>query len=195
MEKKKFSPLAITGIVIGVVALIVAIYSISTYNSLQKQNQAVEAQWSQVENVMQRRADLVPNLVSAVKGSMKHEDKIFGTIAKARENYNKANTTTAKAKADDQLNSSVGTLVSVIQESYPQLASNANVQTLMTQLEGSENRISVERKRYIDGVRDYNQSVVTFPKNLFASMMGLGQKPTFKADPGASEVPKVDLGD
>ncbi|KRN25887.1 LemA family protein [Lacticaseibacillus camelliae] len=195
MQKKKLSPLAITWIVIAAVAVIVGIYSISTYNSLQKQNQAVEAQWSQVENVMQRRADLVPNLVSAVKGSMKHEDKIFGTIAKARENYNKADTTTAKAKADDQLNSSVGTLVSVIQEQYPTLASNENVQTLMTQLEGSENRISVERKRYIEDVRDYNQSVVTFPKNLFASMMGLGQKPTFKANPGADQVPKVNLGD
>ena len=195
MQKKKLSPLAITWIVIAAVAVIVGIYSISTYNSLQKQNQEVEAQWSQVENVMQRRADLVPNLVSSVQGSMKHEDKIFGTIAKARENYNKANTTTAKAKADDQLNSSVGTLVSVIQEQYPTLASNQNVQTLMTQLEGSGNRISVERKRYIEDVRDYNQSVVTFPKNLFASMMGLGQKPTFKANPGADEVPKVNLGD
>ncbi|WP_125702604.1 LemA family protein [Lacticaseibacillus daqingensis] len=193
--KKKLSPVAITGIVIGVVALFVAIFSISTYNGLAKQNQAVEAQWSQVENVMQRRADLVPNLVSAVKGSMNHETKVFTDIAKARANYNNASSTKAKASADADLNQSVGTLLNVISEDYPDLKSNSDVQTLMTQLEGSENRISVERKRYIDAVRDYNASVVTFPKNLFANMMGLGQKATFKADPSAYKVPKVDLGD
>lgn len=193
MDKKKLSPVAITGIVIGIVAVIIGIYSISTYNSLQRENQALEAQWSQVENVMQRRADLVPNLVNAVKGSMKHEEKIFTAIAQARENYNNATSTTKKAQADAQINTSVGTLLSAINEDYPDLKSNSNVQTLMTQLEGSENRISVERKRYIEDVRDYNQAVVTFPKNLFANMMGLGQKATFKADPGAEKVPTVNL--
>ncbi len=139
------------------------------------------------------RADLIPNLVSAVKGSMNHETEIFDNIAKARSNYNNATTTKAKATADSQLQAQTANLISVIKESYPKLSSQANVQTLMTQLEGSENRISTERQRYIEDVKAYNQSVVTFPKNIFANMMGLGQKATFKADPSASEVPKVDL--
>jgi LemA protein len=193
MQSKRLSPVAITGLIIAAVAVIFGIYGVSTYNSLAKQNQEVTAQWSQVENVMQRRADLIPNLVSAVKGSMNHETEIFDNIAKARSNYNNATTTKAKATADSQLQAQTANLISVIKESYPKLSSQANVQTLMTQLEGSENRISTERQRYIEDVKAYNQSVVTFPKNIFANMMGLGQKATFKADPSASEVPKVDL--
>ncbi|KRL44980.1 LemA family protein [Lacticaseibacillus manihotivorans] len=193
MQSKRLSPVAITGLIIAAAAVIFGIYGVSTYNSLAKQNQEVTAQWSQVENVMQRRADLIPNLVSAVKGSMNHETEIFDNIAKARSNYNNATTTKAKATADSQLQAQTANLISVIKESYPKLSSQANVQTLMTQLEGSENRISTERQRYIEDVKAYNQSVVTFPKNIFANMMGLGQKATFKADPSASEVPKVDL--
>ncbi|WP_407895568.1 LemA family protein [Lacticaseibacillus sp. N501-2] len=193
MQSKRLSPVAITGLIIAAVAVIFGIYGVSTYNSLAKQNQEVTAQWSQVENVMQRRADLIPNLVNAVKGSMNHETEIFDNIAKARSNYNNATTTKAKATADSQLQAQTANLISVIKESYPKLSSQANVQTLMTQLEGSENRISTERQRYIEDVKAYNQSVVTFPKNIFANMMGLGQKATFKADPSASEVPKVDL--
>ncbi len=193
MQSKRLSPVAITGLIIAAVAVIFGIYGVSTYNSLAKQNQEVTAQWSQVENVMQRRADLIPNLVSAVKGSMNHETEIFDNIAKARSNYNNATTTKAKATADSQLQAQTANLISVIKESYPKLSSQENVQTLMTQLEGSENRISTERQRYIEDVKAYNQSVVTFPKNIFANMMGLGQKATFKADPSANEVPKVDL--
>lgn len=193
MQSKRLSPVAITGLIIAAVAVIFGIYGVSTYNSLAKQNQEVTAQWSQVENVMQRRADLIPNLVSAVKGSMNHETQIFDNIAKARSNYNNATTTKAKATADSQLQAQTANLISVIKESYPKLSSQENVQTLMTQLEGSENRISTERQRYIQDVKAYNQSVVTFPKKIFANMMGLGQKATFKADPSANEVPKVDL--
>ena len=156
MKTKRLSPVAVTSIVLGVIVAICLIFGIGTYNSLAKQNQAVEAQWSQVENVMQRRADLVPNLVNAVKGQMGQEQKVFGDIAEARKSYANADSTTSKAKADDQLNKSVGTLINVIKENYPNLQSSNQVNTLMTQLEGSENRISVERKRYIDQVRDYN---------------------------------------
>ncbi|KRO18894.1 LemA family protein [Lacticaseibacillus saniviri] len=191
--QKKMSPLAITGIVIGVVVVILGIFGVSTYNSLAKENQNVVAQQSQVENVMQRRADLIPNLVNAVKGSMKQEQTVFGDIAKARQNYNNATSTADKADADAKLGQSVGTLISVINEKYPDLKSNNQVSTLMTQLEGSENRISVERKRYIDEVKTYNQKVVSFPTNIFANMMGLGTKETFKADPGATKAPTVDL--
>lgn len=191
---KKLSPVAITSIVIGVVALIVIIFSISTYNGLQKKNQAVDAAWSEVENKMQRRADLIPNVVSAVKGQMSHEDKIFTALANARTKYNSATTNSGKVKADAEMTSNLSTLVSAIQENYPTLASSNSVQDLITELEGSENRISVARGRYIKAVQSYNSSIVTFPKNLFASMMGLHQRSTYKAEANASKVPKVDLG-
>lgn len=189
MQSRKFSP---WWIVLAIVVVLGAM-GIGTYNSLAKQNQEVDAQWSQVENVMQRRYDLIPNLVSAVKGSMKQEQKVFGQIADARKSYGSATTAKEKATADNKINSSVGTLINVIQENYPDLKSNSNVATLMTQLEGSENRIAVERRRYIEEVKTYNQSVVTFPKNILASMMGMGKKAEFKANPDADTAPKVDL--
>jgi LemA protein len=182
---------------VGLIALIVivllVIFGISQYNGLAKKEQSVESQWSQVENVMQRRADLVPNLVNSVKGSMQQEQKVFGDIAKAREAYGSANNDSEKIKASQELDQSVGTLINVINENYPELKSNDNVQTLMTQLEGTENRISVERKRYNEVVKDYNEQVVSFPKNIFANMMGLGKKDYFKADPTASSVPSVNF--
>jgi LemA protein len=182
---------------VGLIALIVivllVVFGISQYNGLAKKEQSVESQWSQVENVMQRRADLVPNLVNSVKGSMQQEQKVFGDIAKAREAYGSANNDSEKIKASQELDQSVGTLINVINENYPELKSNDNVQTLMTQLEGTENRISVERKRYNDVVKEYNEQVVSFPKNIFANMMGLGKKDYFKADPTASTVPSVNF--
>ncbi|WP_261806542.1 LemA family protein [Lapidilactobacillus luobeiensis] len=181
------------GLVIGLVALIGIM--IGMYNSLVKSEQAVESQWSQVETVLQRRYDLIPNLVSAVKGSMKHEDKVFSEISSARKAYGSATTTSEKIKANAQLDQSVGTLVNVIGENYPKLQSNENVQTLMTQLEGSENRISVERRRYNQTIESYNKSVATFPKNILAGMMGFQKKAYFKADTKASTAPVVDLDD
>jgi LemA protein len=180
-------------IIAAVVVIIVGATGIGTYNSLAKENQTVEAKWSQVENVMQRRYDLVPNLVNAVKGSMKQEQKVFGAIADARKAYGNASSTKAKANANAKLDSSVGTLINVIKEDYPDLKSNAQVQTLMTQLEGSENRIAVERQRYNTAVENYNKDVVSFPKNIFANAMGMGQKQYFKADANAAKAPTVDL--
>lgn len=182
------------GVIIAAVAvIIVGATGIGMYNSLAKADQTVDSKWSQVENVMQRRYDLIPNLVSAVKGSMKQEQKVFTAIADARKAYNDAGSTKSKANANAKLDSSVGTLISVIKEDYPDLKSNEQVNTLMTQLEGSENRIAVERKRYNDAVEEYNKSVVTFPRNIFANMMGKGQKDYFKADANAAKAPKVDL--
>lgn len=192
MQKKRNTG-ALIGSVVGAVILIMLLTGVGTYNSLAKANQNVDAKWSQVENVMQRRYDLIPNLVNAVKGSMKQEKEVFGAIADARSNYAKADSTKEKAAANAQLDKSVGTLINVIREAYPTLNSNKQVDTLMTQLEGSENRIAVERKRYNEAVQSYNQSVVTFPKNIFANMMGMGQKDYFKADAGASKAPVVDL--
>ncbi|MGM0218481.1 LemA family protein [Enterococcus sp. AZ126] len=181
------------GLIALIVVVLIGVFGISQYNGLAKKEQSVESQWSQVENVMQRRADLVPNLVNSVKGSMQQEQKVFGDIAKAREAYGSANNDSDKIKASQELDQSVGTLINVINENYPELKSNDNVQTLMTQLEGTENRISVERKRYNEVVKEYNEQVVSFPKNIFANMMGLGKKDYFKADPTASTVPSVNF--
>lgn len=181
------------GLIAVIVIVLLGVFGVSQYNGLAKKEQSVESQWSQVENVMQRRADLVPNLVNSVKRSMQQEQKVFGDIAKAREAYGSANNDSDKIKASQELDQSVGTLINVINENYPELKSNDNVQTLMTQLEGTENRISVERKRYNDVVKEYNEQVVSFPKNIFANMMGLGKKDYFKADPTASSVPSVNF--
>lgn len=181
------------GLIAVIVIVLLGVFGVSQYNGLAKKEQSVESQWSQVENVMQRRADLVPNLVNSVKGSMQQEQKVFGDIAKAREAYGSANNDSDKIKASQELDQSVGTLINVINENYPELKSNDNVQTLMTQLEGTENRISVERKRYNEVVKEYNEQVVSFPKNIFANMMGLGKKDYFKADPTASSVPSVNF--
>ncbi|GGC88938.1 LemA family protein [Enterococcus wangshanyuanii] len=183
------------GLIVLIGVILLGVFGVSQYNGLAKKEQSVESQWSQVENVMQRRADLVPNLVNSVKGSMQQEQKVFGDIAKAREAYGSANNDSDKIKASQELDQSVGTLINVINENYPELKSNDNVQTLMTQLEGTENRISVERKRYNDVVKEYNEQVVSFPKNIFANMMGLGKKDYFKADPTASSVPSVNFDD
>lgn len=181
------------GLIAVIVIVLLGVFGVSQYNGLAKKEQSVESQWSQVENVMQRRADLVPNLVNSVKGSMQQEQKVFGDIAKAREAYGSANNDSDKIKASQELDQSVGTLINVINENYPELKSNDNVQTLMTQLEGTENRISVERKRYNEVVKEYNEQVVSFPKNMFANMMGLGKKDYFKADPTANTVPSVNF--
>lgn len=180
---------------IPVVVVLMAVFSlIGTYNSLAKSKQDVDAQWSQVENVMQRRYDLIPNLVNSVKGSMKQEQKVFGDIAEARKSYGNASSSKDKLKADDQLNQSVGTLVNVIGEKYPDLKSNENVSSLMTQLEGSENRISTERRRYNQAIQTYNNSIVTFPKNIFAGMFGFHKIDYFKANDNANKAPTVDFG-
>ena len=179
---------------IAAVVAVIVIFAVTTYNGLAKKSQDVDAQWSQVDTVLQRRYDLIPNLVSSVKGSMKQEKDVFGDIAKARQNYNKADSTEEKAKANNELNQSVGTLINVIREDYPELKSNKNVETLMTQLEGSENRISTERHRYNEEVGNYNKSLITFPRNIFAGMFGFHAKEYFKADEKAQEAPKVDFG-
>lgn len=184
-----------TGLVIlaGLLVVILAIggYFVSTYNTLASAENNVDAKWSQVENVMQRRADLIPNLVNSVQGSMDHETEVIKQITDARKQYNNAATPQEKVDANAKIEQSLGTMVNVIQESYPQLASNENVKTLMVQLEGTENRISVERKNYIDEVKTYNQNLVRFPKNIVAKTMGFEKKANFKADDNAKEVPDV----
>lgn len=166
---------------------------ISTSNKLNNQYQDCQQQWSQVENVMQRRYDLIPNLTASVQGSMKQEQRVFGKIAEARSAYANAKTTKDKMKADSQLNESTGVLINVIHERYPKLESNQNVRDLMTELEGSENRISVERQNYIATVRTYNQTVINFPTSIVANAKGDHPLHYYKADNQAQHAPKVKL--
>lgn len=178
MKKKTW--LAVAGVVGVIVLMIVAVYG-STWNSMNSKRSDVEAQWSQVENVMQRRADLVPNLVSAVKGQMDHEQKIIDAVTEARSAYAKATTPNEKLAADDAIRENTQVLVDAVTENYPDLASSESVQTLMTQLEGSENRISVERRRYIEDVNSYNKKVTSFPSSMVAGQMGFHKMDQYEA--------------
>lgn len=181
-----------TLIIIGVIVVLIALYVGGTYNSLVRQNESIKGQWAQVENQYQRRFDLIPNLVSSVKGVMNQEKEIFTALADARTKYSGAVTADAKAAAASQVESSLGRLLAVV-ENYPTLKSSENVQSLMVQLEGTENRISVERKSYNDTVLGYNQSIKLFPRSIVAAMFGYGEHAYFEVTPEAQVNPKVDL--
>lgn len=178
-------------IVIGVL-VVLGIFFASVYNSLISQSQNVDNQWAQVETQYQRRFDLIPNLVRATEAVLKQEQKVFGDLAKARAQYAGAQTAEQKAQAASQVESALGRLL-VIVENYPQLRSNETVQSLMDELSGTENRISVERKRYNDVVRDYNVYVSRFPTNIAASMFGYRARTYFQAADNAERAPEVQL--
>ncbi len=179
-------------ILIGVLTLvlIIGIYGFSGYNRFVSANEAVTNQWAQVEAQYQRRFDLIPNLVESVKGVMKQEQKVFGDIADARTRYAGASTVDGKAQAASQLESAVARLL-VIVENYPQLKSSEAVQTLMAQLEGTENRVSVERQRFNDSVRSLNVMVKSFPSSVIAKMFGFSERSYFEAAPAAANAPQV----
>jgi LemA protein len=162
-------------------------------NTLVTKNEAVKSAWSQVDIVLQRRADLIPNLVETVKGYAKQEQTVFGDIAKARSALLSAGTPQEKIAANGQLDGALGRLLVVV-ENYPQLKSNENFLRLQDELAGTENRIAVERKRYNDTLQDYNTYVQQFPNSIFAGWAGF--KPNdayFAASEGARTVPKVNF--
>lgn len=181
-----------TLIVLAVVVLLVGGYVWSTYNRLISTNEAISNQWAQVETQYQRRFDLIPNLVESVKGVMAQEEKIFGDLAKARSSYSNASDANQKAEAATQVEGSLSRLIAIM-ENYPDLKSSENVQTLMAQLEGTENRISVERKRYNDEVKNFNVIIKRFPTNIIANQTGYSAKNYFEAEAGTEVAPKVDL--
>ncbi len=172
--------------------MVLAIYVMSTYNGLVTKGEAVDNQWAQVETQYQRRLDLIPNLVESVKGVMKQEQAIFTALADARTRYAGATTINDKAAAATGVESAFGRLLAIM-ENYPQLQSSANVQTLMVQLEGTENRVSVERKRFNDNVRALNVSIKTFPSSMVAGIFGFAQINYFEAAAGAENAPAVKL--
>lgn len=176
--------------IIIVIAVILGFWAIASYNSLVRSNEAVATQWSQVETQYQRRFDLIPNLVESVKGVLNQEQEIFTALANARSGYAGAKTVDEKIAAAGQVETSLGRLLAIV-ENYPQLKSSETMQTLMAQLEGTENRISTERGRYNEAVMAYNLKVKTFPNSLFAGVFGFDAKNQFDAVEGSDTAPQV----
>src|SRR6202165_5290642 len=180
-------------IVLVVVALMLGSSFISRRNQMAVKREAVNAAWSQVDVVLQRRADLIPNLVETVKGFAIQEQTVFGDIAKARSALLGASTPAGKIAANGQLDGALGRLL-VLVENYPQLKSNENFMRLQDELAGTENRIAVERRRYNETLQDYNTYVSTFPNSLFAGWAGFKRNDAyFKTDEGARTAPKVNF--
>ncbi len=177
---------------IGLVIFLLALWVVGFYNSVIGLNEGVDNAWAQVENQFQRRFDLIPNLVNSVKGAMEQEQEVFGNIAEARTRYAGASTVNEKAAAATEVESALARLL-VIMENYPQLRSTETVQNLMNELAGTENRISVERKRYNEIVKDYNVKIKTLPNNVLAGIFGFEAKEFFEAAEGAEVAPTVDL--
>lgn len=161
-----------------------------TYNGLVSKAENVDGSWAQVENQLQRRTDLIPNLIETVKGYTKHEKELFTQIAEARSKLAQAQSVPEKAQAYNEVNSSLARLLVVV-ERYPDLKANQNYIQLMDELSGTENRIATERKRYNDTVRVYNKSIKTFPNLIFANTLGFDSKEYFQVEEGAKPVPQV----
>ena len=164
-----------------------------SYNTFVTQEQAIKAQWAQVENQLQRRNDLIPNLVETTKGFAQHEEAVYKDIADARSRLLAAKTPDETIAAANQQTSALGRLLAVV-ENYPQLKSNEQFNRLMDELAGTENRIAVERMRYNEAVQAYNTSRAQFPSNMTAKMFGFKEYPFFTAPPEAKQVPKVNFG-
>ena len=178
-----------------VVALVVVAMPLTgcSYNKFVSQEEAVKAQWAQVENQLQRRNDLIPNLVETVKGYAQHEASVYKDIADARSRLLAAKTPEESIAAANQQTSALGRLLAVV-ENYPQLKANEQFNRLMDELAGTENRLAVERMRYNEKVQEYNTSRRQFPANLTAKMFGFKDYPFFQVPAEAKQVPKVDFG-
>ncbi len=182
--------LAIVAVLV-IVALLVGGMYFSRRNEMVRKNESVKAAWSQVDVVLQRRADLIPNLVETVKGIAAQEQTVFGDIANARAALLGARTPAERIAANNQLDGALGRLL-VIVENYPQLKSNENFLRLQDELAGTENRIAVERRRYNEALQDYNTFIGLFPNSLFASWAGFKRNEAYFAAPAAArEAPKV----
>lgn len=191
-------------IALVVAVVILGMYAVGVYNSLVGSQQAVEAQWAQVQNVYQRRADLIPNLVSTVRGAANFEQETLRQVIEARSRVGQLTPQATQEILDDpqrfaqfqQAQDTLGQALSrlmVVVERYPELRSVPAFQDLMVQLEGTENRIATERRRFNEVAQDYNTRVRRFPAALFAGIMGFEPRPYFTAQPGAEEAPKVDF--
>lgn len=183
-------------IIVGIV-VVVALYFVSVSNKIAVLDQGVKAGLSQVDNVYQRRADLIPNLVNTVKGYASHEATVLEEVTKARSQagqvqINSANDIPKYQEAQNNLSSALSRLMVVV-EKYPDLKANENFRDLQAQIEGTENRITVERKRSNDAIQEYNSFVVRFPASMIAGMKGAKEYPYFTADAQSRAVPKVEF--
>ncbi|MCJ7666010.1 MAG: LemA family protein [Actinobacteria bacterium] len=180
-------------VIIVIAGLSIGAYIISSRNNMVAKEVTIEEAWAQVQNVYQRRLDLIPNLVESAKGYMQLEKDIFEAITAARAGINNAETPAELENATQKLGSFIDDF-KVIVEDTPELKSSETVRDLMIQLEGSENRIAVERSRFNETVSDYNIYIKMFPRNIMAGWFGFTEKEFFEAQPGAEIAPKVDLG-
>ena len=189
-------------IVLGVIALALFGWVKNSYNGLVADQESVETAWAQVENVYQRRADLIPNLVETVKGYAKHEQETLEGVIEARANATKVTIDPTNMTPEDlqkyqaaqgDVTNALSRLMAVA-ENYPDLKANQNFLELQSQLEGTENRIAVERNKFNEVARQYNTKRRTFPTNIIAGIFGFGDKPYFQAQEGADKAPKVDFG-
>lgn len=185
-------------IIIAVVAVLV-IWGVSGYNGMVQLDESVNTAWSQVENQYQRRADLIPNLVNVVKGYATHERQTLEGVINARAaatqikvDVNDAESLAKYQAAQGELSQALGRLMAIA-EAYPNLKANENFLQLQSQLEGTENRIATERKRFNDAAKAYNVEIRVFPKNIIASICGFKQKAYFEAEEGAEKAPKVEF--
>jgi LemA protein len=178
-------------VVIVILALILGGMYVSARNQMVALNETIKSNWAQVDVVLQRRADLIPNLVATVQGFAAHETQVFGDIAKARSALLSAQTPQDKIAANGQLDGAIGRLLAIV-ENYPQLKSNENFLRLQDELAGTENRIAVERKRYNDSLQAYNTYIGLFPNNIFARWAGFRRNEAyFTASEASRAVPKV----
>jgi LemA protein len=178
---------------VAALALVAMPLSGCSYNTFVTQEEAVKAQWAQVENQLQRRNDLIPNLVETTKGFAQHEESVYKDIADARSRLLAAKTPDESIAAANQQTSALGRLLAVV-ENYPQLKANEQFNRLMDELAGTENRLSVERMRYNERVQEYNTAKRRFPGNVTAKMFGFKDYPFFQVPDAAKEVPKVNFG-
>ena len=184
------------GLIVVVVLVLIALFVFGQYvgvrNTLVTKNEAVKAAWSQVDIALQRRADLIPNLVETVKGYAQQEQTVFGDIAKARSALLSAGNPADKIKANGELDGAIGRLL-VLVENYPQLKSNENFMRLQDELAGTENRIATARKDYNDATQDYNTTRARFPTVISAKLFGFKEEPFFETPAEQKEVPKVEF--
>jgi LemA protein len=184
--------LAVIGILV-LIGLIIGGTYVSSRNEMVRKNETLKQAWSQVDVVLQRRADLIPNLVATVKGYAQQEVKVFGDVANARAALLNARTPADKIAANGQLDGALGRLLAIV-ENYPNLKSNQNFLALQDELAGTENRIAVERRRYNQAIQDYNTFIGLFPNNIFARWAGFQRNNDyFAASEAAREAPKVDF--
>lgn len=179
-------------IIAAVILLVFVALGAGTYNSLVSRNEAIDAQWAQVEVQLQRRFDLIPNLVETVKGYMEHEQEIFDKITEARAKLANARTVTDQVQAANELESALSRLL-VLAEDNPELKADRQFTALMDELAGTENRIAVERRRYNEAVREFNTAIKRFPTNIFARIFGFTERIYLESTDGADTPPSVNF--